>query len=214
MPAGTTFRDAIYEYLDRNKKHWSKLGIDILLGKPCDRVMTAEEMQFLPDNLMKSLDSANHPLITSHQNLYNITEDKNKNTLFTPLFIFSMLLVLIIVISLIKNKFAQAFLQGFDGLFFFLTGVLGIILIFMTTATDHSMTKTNFNLLWAWPTHFIIAFFVNSKKSWTKKYFQFTAIALIAVLISWFFLPQHMNNGLLPIVLLLIYRSGVKGFTT
>ena len=30
----STFRDLIYEYLDYNDKQWSKLGIDILLGKP------------------------------------------------------------------------------------------------------------------------------------------------------------------------------------
>jgi uncharacterized membrane-anchored protein len=76
------------------------------------------------------------------------------------------------------------------------------------------MTKNNFNLIWAWPTHFIIAFFVNSKKNWVQKYFTFTAVALLAVLISWFFLPQQMNNGLLPIVLLLIYRSVKKVLAT
>jgi hypothetical protein len=59
-----------------------------------------------------------------------------------------------------------------------------------------------------------MAFFVNSKKSWVKKYFKFTAVALVAVLISWYFLPQQMNTGLLPIVLLLIYRSASKAFAT
>jgi hypothetical protein len=74
------------------------------------------------------------------------------------------------------------------------------------------MTKDNFNLIWAWPTHFIMAFFINSRKRWVQKYFKFTAVALLAVLISWFFLPQQMNNGLIPIVLLLIYRSVKKSF--
>lgn len=212
MPAGSRFRQAIHQYLDRNGKSWSKLGIDILLGQPCDGVMTAEQMQFLPDNLMKSLDSSDHPMVVSSQNLYPIAADANKNSFFTPFVVFSLLLIFIVLIGLAKNKFAQGFLQGFDGLFFFLTGVLGIILIFMWTGTDHSMTKNNFNLIWAWPTHAAMAFFVNSKKEWVKKYFKFTAIALMAVLISWFFLPQQMNNGLLPLILLLIYRSAVKSF--
>ncbi|MEY2917294.1 MAG: hypothetical protein RIS73_1008, partial [Bacteroidota bacterium] len=112
MLVGTTFRQAIYQYLDKNKKDWSKLGIDILLGQPCDGVMTAEQMQFLPDNLMKSLDSANHPLILSHQNLYAINEDAGKGSIFTPLVIFSLLLIAIALISIVKNKFAQIFLQG------------------------------------------------------------------------------------------------------
>lgn len=214
MPAGTTFREAIYAYLDKNNKDWSKLGIDILLGQPCDAIMTAEQMQFLPDNLMKSLDSSQHPMVVSSQNLYSITDESNKNYFFTPLVVFSMLLAFIVLIGLIKNKFAQAFLQGFDGIFFFVTGILGIILIFMWTATDHQMCRNNFNLLWAWPTHTIIAFFVSSKKNWVKKYFKFTTIALTVVLLSWLFLPQQMNNGLIPVVLLLIYRSALKAFAT
>lgn len=212
MPVGSRFRQAIHQYLDRNNKNWSKLGIDILLGKPCDVVMTAEQMQFLPDNLMKSLDSSSHPMVLSSQNLYPITNENAKGTFFTPFVIFSLLAIFIILIGYSKNRFTQAFLQGFDGLFFFLTGVLGVILIFMWVGTDHSMAKNNFNLIWAWPTHTIIAFFVNAKKAWVKKYFKFTVISLVAVLISWFFLPQQMNNALIPVVLLLIYRSIKKSF--
>ncbi len=214
MPAGSRFRQAIHQYLDKNGKDWSKLGIDILLGQPCDAVMTAEQMQFLPDNLMKSLDSSNHPMVVSSRNLYSIQEDKNKNSFFTPMVVFAMLLLLIILLGFVKTRFAQAFLQGFDGLFFFTVGILGIILMLMWTATDHQMCKNNFNLLWAWPTHAVIAFFVNSKKAWVRKYFRFTTIALVVVLLSWFFLPQQMNNGLIPLVLLLIYRSAAKAFVT
>lgn len=212
MPKGSRFRQAIHQYLDKNGKYWSKLGIDILLGQPCDAVMTAEQMQFLPDYFMKSLDSSDHPMVVSSQNLYRISEDRNPNPLFTPLLVFLMFLAVIVLISFSKNRFVQAFLQGFDGLFFFFTGVLGIVLIFMWTATDHPMCKNNFNLLWAWPTHTVVALFVNSKRSWVIKYFKFTVVALTAVLISWFFLPQQMNTALLPIVLLLLFRSATKGF--
>lgn len=210
MPDGSRFRQAIHQYLDNNHKYWSKLGIDILLGAPCDAVMTAEQMQFLPDNLMKALDSSSHPNVLSSTNLYNITTAENNKPLFTPFVVFLWLLVLIIGLGSVKTKWAQYFLSGFDGLFFFVTGALGIVLIFMWTATDHQMCRNNFNLLWTWPTHAAIAFFVNSKKSWVKKYFAFTALALTGVLISWVFLPQQMNNGLIPLVMLLIYRSVKK----
>jgi hypothetical protein len=115
-------------------------------------------------------------------------------------------------LDFVKTKFVRAFLQGFDGMFFFLTGTLGVILILMWVATDHSMTKDNFNLLWAWPTHSIIAFFITGRKEWVKKYLKFTAIALMLVLTSWIFLPQQMNNGLIPVILLLIYRSVKRSF--
>jgi len=212
MPLGTTFRQAIYQYLDKNDKPWSKLGIDILLGQKCDGVMTAEQMQFLPDNLMKGLDSAGHQLVLSHESLYPVANETGKKSIFNPLVVFSVLLVVIAALSQLKNKWVQRFLQGFDGILFFVTGLLGCILIFMWFGTDHSMTKNNFNLLWAWPTHLIISFFVTSNKSWVKKSFAFVAVGLVLVLLAWFFLRQHLNVSLIPVVLLLIYRSATKVF--
>ena len=103
-------------------------------------------------------------------------------------------------------------MAGMDGLLFFCTGLLGIVLVFMSTATDHSMTKNNYNLLWALPTHLVISFFMNSKKNWVKKYFGFTALAGLLLLCCWFFLPQQMNNALLPFVLVLIFRAAVRYF--
>lgn len=212
MPPGTTFRNAIHHYLNNNHAWWSKLSIDLLLGKPCDAVMAPAQMQFLPDNLMISLDSSAVPMVTTHQNLYALNKQTAKGSLLTPLNIFALLLVVMVAVSFVKNKFAKGFLTGFDFLFFLATGLLGIILILMWFATDHSMTKQNFNLLWAWPTHIIAAFFINSKKAWAKKYFSFTAIALAIVLLAWFFLPQQLNTSLIPFVLLLICRSAAKAF--
>ncbi len=212
MPPGSRFRQALHEYLDRNGEVWSKLGIDILLGLPSDAVMTPGQMQFLPDNLMKSLDSCNvdHRLVLSSQEICHATVSYEKHPFFTPFVVFALLFALIFVLSLIPNRFARAFLQGFDGILFFLTGTLGIILVLMWMATDHIMCSNNLNLLWAWPTHFILAFFVNSNKKWVKWYYGINATTMAILLGAWFFLPQQMNNGLLPLVALLMYRSWVK----
>ena len=214
MPAGTRFRQAIHSYLDKNEKHWSKLGIDLLLGEPTDAVMTVKQSQFLPDVLMMSLDSSNkqNSLLLSSINLYAIETDKNKGSIFTPAVVFSLLLIFIVGVNLSKNKWAVIFMQGFDGLLFFLSGAVGILLVFMWTSTDHAMCKNNYNLLWALPTNMLLSFFTNSRKSYIKKCFLATAIFLILVLLTWFILPQQMNSGFLPIVLLLIYRSAGKYF--
>ena len=211
MPTNTRFRQAIHQYLDKGKQYWSKLGIDILLGARTDAVMTAEQQQFLPDNLMKALDSCkNIPLVQSSKDLYNIQSNNDGISWFTPMVFFSLLLLLFILLGLSKNKFAQAILKGLDGALFFLTGLLGVILIFMWTSTDHSMTKNNYNLLWAWPTHILMSFFTNSNRSFVKKYFLFTGLGLVVLLLVWFFLPQQMNNALIPFILTLIYRSAAK----
>lgn len=214
MPPGTRFRQAIHQYLDQNKKYWSKLGIDLLLGARTDAVMTIAQSQFLPDNLMKSFEIINsdHPLLLSTTDLYPVNRQDNKGFLITPMLAFSFLFAIILLVSLSKAKPAITFLQGFDGILFFLTGAMGILIVLMWWATDHSMTKDNYNLLWAWPTHLIAAFFVNSRKEWARKYFGFTTAALLIVLLSWFFLPQQLNNALLPFVMLIAFRSATKFF--
>ena len=212
MPVNTRFRQAIHLYLNKNGKDWSKLGIDLLLGARTDAIMTATNAQFLPDNLMRSMDSSNqnHQLVLSTTNLYQISPLKETGYTFTPFLSSMMLLIVIGSLSFSNDKTIKIFLQGFDGIFFFLVGAIGILLIFMWVGTDHIMTKNNYNLLWSWPTNIIIAFFVTSKKNWVKKYFAIHSIAMIIVLLSWFFLPQQMNNAFIPLILLMILRSARK----
>jgi hypothetical protein len=210
MPANTRFRQAIHQYLDSGKQYWSKLGIDILLGARTDRIMTTSQQQFLPDNLMLAMDKSTPRMSLSSENLYQLTNNTDKKSWFTPLLFFSLLLGLFISLSLSKNKYAQSVLNGLDGLLFFTTGLLGIILLFMWFFTDHSMTKNNYNLFWALPTHIIFSFLINKNKPFVKKYFLATAISLAILLLLWPFLPQQMNNSLIPVVLLLLYRSAMK----
>jgi len=209
MPTNMRFRQAIHQYLDKGNQQWSKLGIDILLGAKTDRVMTADEQQFLPDNLMLAIDSnKNGPLAVSSKKLYTLDIAPSAKNIFTPFVVFSILFLLFAILHFSK-KF-PLLLAGFDGLLFFSTGLLGCILIFMWVGTNHSMTKDNYNLLWAIPTHIIASFFIQSKKKFIKNYFRLTAIAGVLLLAAWYFLPQQLNIALLPLVLLLIFRSWVR----
>ncbi|MBC7867026.1 MAG: DUF4105 domain-containing protein, partial [Gloeobacteraceae cyanobacterium ES-bin-316] len=163
QPAGMRFRQAIHQKLDLGHQPWSKLGIDVLLGAPTDKIMTSSDQQFLPDNLMKALDATiNPPVVVSSKKLYDLDSLKPQTSFFTPfVFFVSLLLIYVLLHFAFQNKF-PLLLSGLDGLLFFCTGLLGILLIFMWSATDHSMTKNNYNLLWAWPTHFVISFFITS----------------------------------------------------
>jgi len=212
MPVNTRFRQAIHQYLDDGQQYWSKFGIDILLGARTDAVMTPAQQQFLPDNLMTALDKSSPPIVASSADLYAIPKKNNDNSWFTPMVVFSCLLIFFVLLSLSKNKWLCMLLKGLDGFLFLITGLLGIILIFMWVGTDHSMTKDNYNLLWALPSHIIFAFFINSNRSFVKSYFLFTAISLLIVLAAWAFLPQQLNTALIPFVILLLYRSGMNYF--
>lgn len=208
MPTSFTFRNAIHKYLDDNNQYWSKLGIDILLGARTDAIMTAEQQEFLPDNLMHALDSTtNTKVVSTSQQLYIFNPAKNKISFFTPLFLSSVIFLFFVTLSLLKNNFARKLLKFFDVLLFVLVGTLGFLLIFMWFGTDHIMTKNNYNLLWASPLFIIYAFIINKKTTQAKRISFFVCTYLVLILCSWFFLPQLMNNALLPIVVLLAWRS-------
>jgi hypothetical protein len=210
MPTSYTFRNAIHQYLDDNNQYWSKLGIDILLGARTDAVMTVEQQEFLPDNLMHALDSTkNTKLVSTSNQLYIFNPTKNKSSFSTPLFLSSIIFLFFVMLSLFKNNFCNMLLKLFDGFLFFIVAVLGFLLIFMWVGTDHIMTKNNYNLLWASPLFIIYVFIANRKTVKAKRISLFVCIYLALVLCSWFYLPQLMNNALLPIVVLLAWRSFV-----
>src|SRR5687767_8688480 len=104
----TGFRELIYEYLNYNDKQWSKLGIDLFLGSKTDAIMTTRQVMFLPDYLMKTFDNTrigNKPLVAFSKNLYPISlQSKPANVVTHPAFIFSILFLLIAVLSFSKNN--------------------------------------------------------------------------------------------------------------
>ena len=214
MLSGTRFREAIHIYLNNGKQYWSKLGIDILLGAPTDAVMTPHQQQFLPDNLMRALDSSrNTQVVASKADLYQPPGLEPDSSIFTPVTVFWGSLAVMLYLSFFPSVQARRLALRLDGMIFFLTGLLGVILILMWTGTDHSMTKENYNLLWAIPSHIIIAFFMYSKKKWVRVYFGITTLLMGGLLLAWFLLPQQMNNSLIPVVMILLIRSGLKYFS-
>lgn len=210
LPApGFTFRNHIHHYLDNNKQFWSKLGIDILLGKKMDRAMTNDEAMFLPDYLEKGFDSSssqNQQLVLAKKVLFEKEELKDKGASITPSFVFWALAILIGLATFFLKPNA-GLLTFIDFLIFFFNGLLGCFLVFMWFGTDHNTTQNNLNLLWAIPTHLVAAFFVRNKGNISKVYFQVTAVLCALLLLSWAFLPQELNKALFPWVLLTGTRS-------
>ncbi|MDB5223446.1 MAG: hypothetical protein JWN83_2113 [Chitinophagaceae bacterium] len=207
----TSFRQHIFEYMDYNDKLWTKLGMDLLLGNNTDAIMTNREAMFLPDYLLKGFDSGrigNKPVVSSKITVIDLPVEKPKKNFFTnPVFIFWLLFIAIVLLSLSKSRRAKSLLYGFDGFLFFITGFAGVVILIMWFGTEHIVCRNNYNILWAWPTHAIAAFFINSRKKLPAKYFTLTAIVELVVLLIWFFVPQQMNPAFIPVVLLLILRS-------
>lgn len=210
VPSKTTFRNMLYEYLDKGAQPWSKLGIDLLLGSPIDKVVTIPQSMFLPDYLLKGIDSSGHKdqpqLLLQKSLLFKGTAIKVKKYNW-PLFVFSFLTILITLLNFSKHKNVKPFIPIVDFILFFVTGLIGMLLIFMWFGTDHKACADNYNLLWALPTNAIAALALLKKPIWLKKYFTISAFIYGFTLILWFWLPQQLNIGFIPLALLMLQRS-------
>jgi hypothetical protein len=147
-------------------------------------------------------------LVSEKREILKPALPKPKTTFFTPFVVFTILFLLIVTLSFFRS--AGKFLSVFDFILFFLTGALGIFLVFMWFGTDHPECKDNFNLAWALPFHFIAIFFLFGKSRWLKYYFFINSITLLLLLTLWQWIPQEMNKALIPIVCLLLVRSYIQ----
>ncbi|MGZ3949489.1 MAG: Lnb N-terminal periplasmic domain-containing protein, partial [Flavisolibacter sp.] len=205
-----SFRDLIHSYLNAGNEYWSKLGIDMLLGAKLDRKVANREAMFLPEYLLKGFDSASiggRPLVTPPTTILQMPSPLGGKSFFTPAVVFCVLLGIVVALSFYSARWSRVTLSIFDFLFFFILGLAGLVMLFMWFGTDHKVCGNNWNLLWALPTNVVMAFYVHSKRRWVQNYFSIVFWLTVVLTITWFFLPQQMNNALLPLVLLILWRS-------
>lgn len=211
IPANApTFRNMLHDYLDRGEQHWSKFGIDLLLGSRIDRKVLNEEAMFLPDYLMKGFDSAqirNAPLVSTKKTILEAPAKKESGFTVTPLIATCLLLIIGVLLTTIRSPRTIKALLLFDRFLFLILGVMGSLMLFMWYGTDHELCRNNYNLYWALPTHLIAAFFIGVNKPLVRKYFTISALLAGVFVMSWPFLPQGMNTAFFPLVLLAAIRS-------
>ncbi|MBS1746819.1 MAG: DUF4105 domain-containing protein [Bacteroidetes bacterium] len=209
VPANTTARDMIHYYLDRGGEPWTKLGIDILLGSRVDWVVSNTEAMFMPEFLMKGLSSSYNdqsPFVIKQNRLLQGEAVQHALGPYLPLIIIGVNCLIIFILSRLKTILARKIISIIDALLLYVTGLLGLLLLFMWFATDHTVCKNNFNLAWAFPLNFFVAFFLIRKPNWLGNYFLIMAVITAVFLGAWFFIPQEINIALLPFVLLLLNR--------
>ncbi|BAV04198.1 protein of unknown function [Filimonas lacunae] len=211
VPEGTTFRNMIHVYLDNGGQPWSKLGIDLLLGSRMDRPVTVNESMFLPDYLLKGVDSAKKgdktPLVLQKKQLFSASPDLSPQNKHVPLIVFSVIAVVVLLLSQWKQKAGTTLMLIIDSIGLYVTGLVGVLLLFMWFCTDHVACAANYNLLWALPTNLLAGFFIYKRPTWVRKYFLYLAFLQIAVLVAWIFLPQQLNIAFLPVVIITAWRS-------
>jgi uncharacterized protein DUF4105 len=209
VPDKTTSRDLIHYYLDRGEEPWIELGMDILLGSRIDRTVSNDEAMFMPEFFMKGLADAKQQdrlLAGKATVLFDGKAKQNASGGFVPFIVLAIIAIAVFFISRVKANWAQTFTSILDSLLFYVTGLIGILILFMWFATDHTVCENNFNLAWALPFNLPAAFALIKKPAWLSNYFFIAAVITALLLAAWFWLPQQMNIALLPVVILLLNR--------
>ncbi|OQP57501.1 Lnb N-terminal periplasmic domain-containing protein [Niastella populi] len=209
-----SFRNLIHTYLNKANQHWSKFGIDLLLGSNLDHKVTNESSMFLPDYLLMGFDSAmvdGRKLVTAKNNVLPVAPVPPSVTLFTPLFVFGMVFIIITLLSFSTQKYAQGFLNVFDAVFFLLIGLFGVVIVTLWAIRVDDVCRNNYNLGWALPTHFFMAFVVYLKRKWIQQYFRVVFVLTLLFAVCWFFIPQKINMAVLPLLGIVLVRSNFRG---
>jgi hypothetical protein len=209
-----TYRNLIHTYLDKSNQSWSKFGIDLLLGSNLDDRVTNDQSMFLPDYLMKGLDNATadgHPLVAHTQTVVTAPSVPPAVNWITPMFLISLLFVITGLLSFSNNKWAQRFLNIFDSLFFLCLGIFGLMIVTLWAIRVDTVCRNNFNVLWALPTHFFVAFVVYLKRKWLQQYFRIVFVLTVLFTLCWFFIPQQINVAVLPLLGIVLIRSYFRG---
>jgi hypothetical protein len=188
-----TFRELIHQNLNLNS--WSNFGIDLALGAVIDREATAYEHMFLPIYVYRQMRNTtinNTPFVKQESVVLDIQPKKN-TTLFilTPAFWLGLLLLIVTSITL-KDYKNQRRTHWLDVLLFGITGLAGLVILFLWFFTDHDATKLNFNVLWAFAPNLFFVFLLK-KDNLAKGLMAYTMLLLLLLLITivlWIFKIQ------------------------
>ncbi len=201
-----TFRDLIAPYMSHKK--WSKFGTDLGLGMPVDKVADPYEYMFLPYWLMKGFaegEFGDHDLVKEKKILYEAEEKEQKDDYWISPKLAFWLLLIVAFFSLFSKRFSKIF----DVSFFFILGLIGLLVLSLWLFSDHETTHNNLNILWALPTHVVFCWFLigHRHSKITHKYFGFTLLVATLTLIFWRVIPQDFNGAVIPLLIIIIIKS-------
>jgi len=194
---------------------WGDLGIDICQGMPIDRVATPYQYMFLPAYLESAFDhativgdSTTVPLVASKRIIYE-SRPFTASGVPHPIYVFSLVALISLILSA-RDFRKQQLSTWFDLVLFGLAGLIGVVLLLLWFFTDHKASANNLNILWAIPTHIVAVVAFARQPRWLTYYFLVTAIAQLALIGGWFFLPQQLNPALIPLAVALMIRAYIQ----
>jgi hypothetical protein len=208
-----TFREMVGKY--QNPFRWLNFGIDLIMGSPADKKASFRDRMFLPLEMKNELSETvinraglMTPLLQNPDQILDFEPPVIKQIFFiSPVFVFALLLIVIIVLpSLLKSRKADNLI---DIIIFSVFSVLALMMIFFNFFTDHQQMKLNLNIIWLnpfIPFCLISLIFKRAGSVWFRIVFFITAVFLVLHLV----LPQSFNFANLPLVVLILVRSSLR----
>jgi hypothetical protein len=185
-------------------------GIALGFGRPVDRQPTAREAHFLPFEIFRALDVATvdgRPLVATTDTLFWIDGAGMPERALDWVTLLAWLLLAGGLALTLAGR--TRFLRVFDTVLLVFAGALGLILATLWFATEHRVTHANPDLLWAWPTHLVLAFLLGrgNEAAWLRVYAAAAgALAFVAAFVALFgFVAMHA--AVIPLGLLIALRA-------
>jgi hypothetical protein len=212
-----TFRTMVNIY--QQPYPWLLFGVDLLLGTPADKKAGVRDRMFLPIEMQKGLSDVviNRngkmvPLLQNPTTLLDFDPPVFKKRFYTaPLFVFSIILIVIILLSATTRSSNPNKL--IDLVIFSVFSLLALLVLFFNFFTDHQQTRWNLNIIWLSP--FIIICLVNIilNKEWHSWFRIVFFLAIISFTIQIVF-PNAFNNAFIPLEMMIAIRSSMRaGFS-
>lgn len=207
-----TRRELVRQYVGDNS--WGSLAIQVALGAVIDRKITAEECGFLPDYIFESFGAAtidngggSKHIVKAEVEILPGGSHAYKTGYSSPLLVFSLMGILVFW-STLREYRKKVRNRWVDFLVLFSTGLVGVLLLFLWLATDHSAAANNLDLLWGYAPNIVMAFVALKRQvpAYFRGYYLLLLSMLALLLIMWVAGVQLFSVALLPVFFLMATR--------
>ncbi len=209
-------RPTLRDLVDENTFNhpWGDFGIDMALGNVIDQTPQPEQYLYLPDYVFDAFENArierlegSVPAVKETRILHETNFYEAQKEVLSPMIVLTILALLVMVFTL-KDYSSKKRTRLIDFLLFFITGLLGLLLLFLWFGTHHSTTINNMNILWAFAPNVVVAFVLLKKRTpvWVRVYTLLMVILLLAAVLVWVFQLQNFNAAMIPFMLMLAFR--------